>query len=127
MELTAANTAIVIDSTANFRGMCDNVAFSLSLYSGQMCTAPQNIYVPREGIDTPEGHLSFDQVAAGLADAVKKLVDSVITFQERSLEIVNEMRQLSTQNSAEIRDAVEDGKRRIARLVAEGRALPIHG
>jgi hypothetical protein len=61
------------------------------------------------------------------ADAVKKLVDSVITFQERSLEIVNEMRRLSTQNSAEIRDAVEEGKRRIARLVAEGRALPING
>jgi hypothetical protein len=37
------------------------------------------------------------------------------------------MRQLSTQNSAEIRDAVEEGKRRIARLVAEGRALPLNG
>jgi flagellar motor protein MotB len=61
------------------------------------------------------------------ADAVKKLVDSVITFQERSLEIIGEMRRLSTQNSAEIRDAVEDGKRRIARLVAEGQALPAHG
>src|SRR5215211_1799657 len=61
------------------------------------------------------------------ADAVKKLVDSVITFQERSLEIVAEMRKLSTQNSAEIRDAVEDGKRRIARLIAEGEALPAHG
>jgi hypothetical protein len=60
------------------------------------------------------------------ADAVKKLVDSVVTFQERSLEIVNEMRKLSTQNSAEIRDAVEDGKRRIARLVAQGEALPIN-
>jgi hypothetical protein len=59
------------------------------------------------------------------ADAVKKLVDSVITFQERSLEIVGEMRKLSTQNSAEIRDAVEEGKRRIARLVAEGQALPV--
>jgi hypothetical protein len=61
------------------------------------------------------------------ADAVKKLVDSVITFQERSQEIIGEMRRLSTQNSAEIRDAVEDGKRRIARLVAEGQALPPNG
>ena len=61
------------------------------------------------------------------ADAVKKLVDSVINFQERSLEIVGEMRQLSTKNSAEIRDAVEEGKRRIARLVAAGEALPIGG
>ncbi|MGZ8329817.1 MAG: cell surface protein [Rhodoplanes sp.] len=61
------------------------------------------------------------------ADAVKKLVESVVSFQEHSLEIVNEMRKLSTQNSAEIREAVEDGKRRIARLVAEGEALPIDG
>ena len=61
------------------------------------------------------------------ADAVKKLVDSVITFQERSLEIANEMRRLSTQNSTEIRDAVEEGKRRIARLVAQGQALPFNG
>jgi hypothetical protein len=61
------------------------------------------------------------------AEAVKKLVDSVISFQEHSLEIIGEMRRLSTQNSAEIRDAVEDGKRRIARLVAQGEALPING
>jgi hypothetical protein len=34
------------------------------------------------------------------ADAVRKLVDSVVNFQVRSLEIVDEMRKLSTQNSA---------------------------
>lgn len=59
------------------------------------------------------------------ADAVKKLVDSVVNFQERSQAIIEEMRKLSTQNSAEIRDAVEDGKKRIARLVADGKALPL--
>jgi hypothetical protein len=58
------------------------------------------------------------------ADAVKKLVDSVITFQERSTEIIAEMRKLSTQNSAEIREAVEEGKKRIARLIAAGETLP---
>ena len=57
------------------------------------------------------------------ADAVKKLVDSVVNFQEKSLQIVAEMRDLSTKNSAEIRDAVEDGKRRIAKLVTEGKSL----
>ena len=57
------------------------------------------------------------------ADAVKKLVDSVVSFQERSRTIINEMRVLSTKNSAEIRDAVEDGKRRLADLAAEGNAL----
>lgn len=57
------------------------------------------------------------------ADAVKMLVDSVVNFQERSTEIIAEMREQATRNSAEIRDAVEDGKRRLARLAAEGNAL----
>ncbi|QQR36098.1 cell surface protein [Devosia oryziradicis] len=57
------------------------------------------------------------------ADAVKKLVDSVVNFQEKSRTIINEMRIASTKNSAEIRDAVEDGKRRLAALAADGNAL----
>lgn len=57
------------------------------------------------------------------ADAVKKLVDSVVNFQEKSRIIIEEMRKLATQNSAEIRDAVEDGKRRLAALVAQGKAF----
>jgi len=57
------------------------------------------------------------------ADAVKKLVDSVVNFQIRSREIIDEMRVLATRNSEEIREAVEDGKRRLARLAAEGNAL----
>ncbi|NUO87234.1 MAG: phenylacetic acid degradation protein PaaN [Cupriavidus sp.] len=64
---------IVIDSTADFKGMVRNIAFSLSLYSGQMCTAPQNLYVPKDGIATPEGRVSFDQVAAAIGEAVGKL------------------------------------------------------
>jgi hypothetical protein len=58
-------------------------------------------------------------------DAVKKLVDSVIRYQEHSFEIINEMRTLSTKNAEEIRTAVEDGKQRLARLVDEGKALPL--
>lgn len=57
------------------------------------------------------------------ADAVKKLVDGIVNFQERSTEIIAEMRKLATQNSAEIRQVVEDGKKRMARLVAAGDML----
>ena len=57
------------------------------------------------------------------ADAVKKLVDSVVNFQERSREIIEEMRILSTRNADEIRTAVEDGKQRLARLAEQGNAL----
>ncbi|HET6729102.1 MAG TPA: phenylacetic acid degradation protein PaaN [Jiangellaceae bacterium] len=72
-EKSGVNT-VVIDSTDDFGGMCRNLAFSLSLYSGQMCTAPQNVYVPREGIATEQGHKSFDEVGEGLATAVDALV-----------------------------------------------------
>jgi len=57
------------------------------------------------------------------ADAVKKLVASVVNYQERSREIISEMRVLSTRNAAEIREAVETGKQRLARLVQEGNQL----
>ena len=58
------------------------------------------------------------------ADAVKKLVDSVVNFQSRSREIIDEMRVLSTKNAEEIRDSVEDGKQRLAKLIQQGGTLP---
>ncbi|AVF38418.1 phenylacetic acid degradation protein PaaN [Pandoraea apista] len=63
---------IVIDSTDDLKGMARNIGFSLTLYSGQMCTAPQNIYIPRDGIQTPEGKVSFDDVVAAIAGSVQK-------------------------------------------------------
>ena len=57
------------------------------------------------------------------ADAVKTLVQSVVDWQERSHRIIDEMRKQSTENAEEIREAVEDGKRRLAHLAAEGKGL----
>ena len=59
------------------------------------------------------------------AEAVKKLVDSVVSYQEHSRQIIAEMRELSTRNAKEIGDAVEQGKQRLAQLVNEGRTLAI--
>ncbi len=59
------------------------------------------------------------------AASVKMLVDSVVSFQERSQQIIAEMRVLSTKNSEEIREAVEDGKRRLTKLVQDGAALAL--
>jgi len=99
--------------------------------------ATQSLEVMKEGVSKSlevlsevGGKVQEAAVRAGYgptirADAVKKLVDSVVDFQESSLKIVNEMREQSTKNSAEIRDAVEDGKRRIAQLVTQGKALGI--
>jgi phenylacetic acid degradation protein paaN len=65
---------IVIDSVDDIQAVARNIAFSLALYSGQMCTAPQNIYVPRTGIRTAQGTMPFDAVAQALATAVEKML-----------------------------------------------------
>ncbi len=70
----AGVNSIVIESTDNFAGMCQNIAFSLSLYSGQMCTAPQAILVPKDGILTDAGRKSFDEVALALIAAIDALL-----------------------------------------------------
>ena len=70
----AGVNAVVLDSTDNYAGMLNNLAFSLSLYSGQMCTAPQNFLIPRDGITTDAGPKSADEVAADLAGAVDQLL-----------------------------------------------------
>ena len=57
------------------------------------------------------------------ADSVKKLLDSVINFQEKSRSLIAEMRELSTRNEQEISRAVEDGKRRMVQLTEAGKTL----
>ena len=57
------------------------------------------------------------------AESVKKLLDSVINFQEKSRSLITEMRELSTRNEQEISQAVEDGKRRMVQLTETGKLL----
>lgn len=71
-EKAGVNT-VVIDSTSSFGGMCQNLAFSFALYTGQMCTAPQNVYLPADGIETDEGPKTPAEVAAGIGAAFDKL------------------------------------------------------
>ncbi|NXY92931.1 phenylacetic acid degradation protein PaaN [Streptomyces sp. BR123] len=72
-EKAGVNT-VVIDSTDNYKGMLANLAFSLSLYSGQMCTTPQNLLIPRDGIDTDAGRKTYDEVVADVAASVSGLL-----------------------------------------------------
>ncbi|UNO41009.1 phenylacetic acid degradation protein PaaN [Streptomyces sp. MST-110588] len=72
-EKAGVNT-VVIDSTDDYKGMLSNLAFSLSLYSGQMCTTPQNLLIPRDGIGTDAGPKTYDEVVSDLAAAVDGLL-----------------------------------------------------
>lgn len=75
-EKAGVNT-VLIDSTDEYEAMLGNLAFTLSLYSGQMCTTTQNILIPRDGIDTDQGRKSFEEVAADLGTAINGLLGDV--------------------------------------------------
>jgi phenylacetic acid degradation protein paaN len=85
----AGVNAIIIDSAGDFAGLCRNVAFSLTLYSGQMCTTPQNLFIPAAGITTDQGPKAFDEVVAGIADAVRGLTADAAKAVELTGAIVN--------------------------------------
>lgn len=68
-ELAGVNT-VVIDSTDSYKAMLRNLAFTLSLYSGQMCTTTQAVLVPAAGITTEDGPKSYDEVCTDLAAAI---------------------------------------------------------
>ncbi|WP_447038456.1 phenylacetic acid degradation protein PaaN [Streptomyces sp. DSM 118878] len=72
-EKAGVNT-VVVESTDDYKGMLANLAFSLSLYSGQMCTTPQNLLIPRDGIQTDAGAKSYDAVVSDLAASVSGLL-----------------------------------------------------
>src|SRR6266704_4684201 len=61
---------VLIESTSDYAGMLANLAFSLVLYSGQMCTTPQDLLVPADGIDTDQGHKGVAELAADLGAAM---------------------------------------------------------
>lgn len=91
-EKAGINT-IIIDSVHSLKSVTTNLAFSLSLYSGQMCTTPQAIYVPKSGIETSDGHLGFDDVAAALAKAVQ----AFLSDNDRACTVLGALHSMETQ------------------------------
>lgn len=70
----AGVNCIVIDSVDDYVGMLKNLTFTLCLYSGQMCTTPQTLFVPATGVRTPEGTVAFDQFCLDLSSAIGKFL-----------------------------------------------------
>jgi phenylacetic acid degradation protein paaN len=70
----AGVNAVVIDSTSDLAAMAANLAYSLALYSGQMCTTPQVLLIPAGGIVASARHMSVDDFIAALADALAQLL-----------------------------------------------------
>jgi hypothetical protein len=119
----STNEVVLTALTASFTGM-----FGLHEATQTVEAMKEGVSRSLEDLADIGGKVQEAAVKAGYgptvrADAVKKLVDSVVTWQTKSHEIIDEMRKQSTANAAEIRDAVEDGKRKLARLAEEGKGL----
>jgi phenylacetic acid degradation protein paaN len=74
-EKTGVNS-VILDSVEDIDKTAANLAFSVNLYSGQMCTAPQNFYIPEGGINTPTGVITFDLFAEKFVANINSLVDN---------------------------------------------------
>ncbi len=119
----STNETVLTALTASFAGM-----FGLHESTQTVEAMKEGVSQSLEVLADIGGKVQEAAVRAGYgptirADSVKKLVESVVNFQTRSREIIDEMRVQSTANAEEIRAAVESGKRRLARLAEEGKSL----
>lgn len=74
-EKTGVNS-VILDSCPDLDAVVQNLAFSLGLYSGQMCTAPQNFFVPETGVRVGAEVVPYAVVVQKLADAISGLMQN---------------------------------------------------
>ena len=120
------NESVLTALTASFTGL-----FGLNESTKTLEAMKEGVSKSIEDLAEIGGKVQEAAVKAGYgptirADSVKMLVESVVNFQERSRDIIEEMRALSTQNASEIRDAVEDGKQRLVKIIQRGGSLPLN-
>ena len=72
---TAGVNSVVVESVDSLDQTMRAIARASSLFSAQMCTSPQVIYVPKDGIATAAGHASFDQVALTLVAEIDAIAN----------------------------------------------------
>ncbi|MFK7960165.1 MAG: phenylacetic acid degradation protein PaaN [Phycisphaerales bacterium] len=89
---TAGVNSMILDSIDDLRAVTGNLAFTVSLYSGQMCTTSQNIFLPAAGLQVGGDHMSFDDVAA----AIVKAVDWLLGEPARGAEILGAVQNPAT-------------------------------
>jgi hypothetical protein len=119
----STNETVLTALTASFTGM-----FGLGESTATVNAMKDGVSQSLEVLADIGGKVQEAAVKAGYgptirAESVKKLVDSVVSYQTHSREIIEQMRKESTRNAEEIREAVEDGKQRMARLAEQGKGL----
>jgi phenylacetic acid degradation protein paaN len=71
----AGVNSVIIDSAKDLNAVFQNLAFAVSLYSGQMCTAPQNFFIPASGVKDGDEVIPYNEVVERFKKAVTDLVN----------------------------------------------------
>lgn len=72
----AGVNSVILDSAHHLDEVLNNLAFSVSLYSGQMCTAPQNFFIPAGGVKSGDTVIPYEEVVNKFKQAVSNLVNN---------------------------------------------------
>ena len=70
----AGVNSVILDSARDLSGVFRNLSVSMTMYSGQMCTTPQNLFVPEGGVTVDGEVVPYDDVVAGFVGAIEGLL-----------------------------------------------------
>lgn len=70
---TAGVNTVVLDSCEDLDAVLHSLATTLCMFSAQMCTSPQNIYLPRNGVREGTRQVPADEVKTRLVDALRNI------------------------------------------------------
>ena len=76
---TAGVNSVVVESVGDLAATTRAIARSTSLFSAQMCTSPQTIFLPRDGVQTRDGLASPDDFAASIAREIDAIANDPAT------------------------------------------------
>jgi phenylacetic acid degradation protein paaN len=99
----AGVNSVILDSADDLGDVFRNLSVSMTMYSGQMCTTPQNLYIPRGGVKVGGEVMPFDDVADGFAAAI----DGLLGDDERAVGLLGAIK--TDEISARIDEAATSG------------------
>jgi phenylacetic acid degradation protein paaN len=66
--------SVILDSAGDLGSVFRNLSVSMTMYSGQMCTTPQNLFIPETGVNVDGENVPYIEVAEGFAQAIGGLL-----------------------------------------------------
>jgi phenylacetic acid degradation protein paaN len=112
---TAGVNSIVVESVHDLAQSARAIARATCLFSAQMCTSPQVVYVPKDGINAGAGHARFDEVA----QAIVAEIDVLAANPAQAAAIMGAVQgQVSLEVVSETRHAAEKHGLRVLREAA---------